>query len=84
MRTTLVLKDELIAEAKKRAVERKSNVSEIVNEALIAAFRASPNAGNQVLFQMPCYRPASGQLVKTSPAEFDALLVAEQMEPYQS
>lgn len=83
MRTTLVLKDDLMIEAKKRAAERKSNVSAIVNEALMAAFRSSPNEENPLAFHMPTFRPDSGQPVQTSPAEFDALLVAEDMEPYQ-
>jgi hypothetical protein len=73
MRTTLVLDDELIGEAKKRAAERKSNVSAIVNEALKAAFRPSPTTGNPGLFQMLCFRPESGQVVKTTPGEFDEL-----------
>jgi hypothetical protein len=84
MRTTLVLKDEWIAEARKRAAERKSNVSAIVNEALMIAFRSAPNTETAVLFQMPAFSPVSGQQVNTSPAEFDQLLVAEQMAPYQS
>lgn len=84
MRTTLVLKDELMIEAKKRAAERRSSVSAIVNEALMAAFRASPGAGSAMPFQMPTFRPASGQGARTLPAEFDELLVAEDFEPYQS
>ena len=84
MRTTLVLKDELMIEAKKRAAERRSNVSAIVNEALMAAFRSSPNAGSLPPFQMPTFRPAADQGAQTSPAEFDELLVAEDFEPYRS
>ena len=84
MRTTLVLKDELLIEAKKRAAERRSNVSAIVNEALMDAFRSSPTAGSPMPFQMPTFRPASGQVAQSSPTEFDDLLVAEDFEPYQS
>jgi hypothetical protein len=82
MRTTLVLNDELMIEAKKRAAERGSSVSAIVNEALMAALRSPPDAGNPLPFQMPTFRPAAGQSVQTSPAEFDELLVAENFEPY--
>ncbi|MEO6349526.1 MAG: DUF6364 family protein [Candidatus Limnocylindrales bacterium] len=38
MRTTLVLDDKLIVQAKKRAADRKTTVSEIVNEALRDSF----------------------------------------------
>lgn len=78
------MKDELVIEAKKRAAERRSNVSAIVNEALMAAFRSTPHAENPVPFQMPTFRPISGQPVQTTPAEFDALLVAEEFDPYHS
>ncbi|MEI6654788.1 MAG: hypothetical protein WCP45_08475 [Verrucomicrobiota bacterium] len=76
------MKDELMIEAKKRAAERGSSVSAIVNEALMATFRPSPPAGNSIPFQMPTFRPASGRPVQSSPAEFDELLVAEDFEPY--
>ena len=71
-------------EAKKRAAERKSNVSAIVNEALMVAFRSPLNTGSPIPFQMPTFRPASCQRAQTSPAEFEELLVAEAMKPYQS
>lgn len=84
MRTTLVLKDELLVEAKKRAAERKSNVSAIVNEALRAAFRSPPKAVESPLFLMPTFRPAAGRSINTSPEEFAELLVAQEMKPYES
>jgi hypothetical protein len=85
MRTTLVLKDELRVEAKKRAAERKSNVSVIVNEALRAAFRSPPpKAVESPLFLMPTFRPATGGSINTSPEEFAELLVAQERKPYES
>lgn len=38
MRTTLVLDDQLMVQAKKRAADRRTTVSEIVNEALRDSF----------------------------------------------
>lgn len=38
MRTTLVLDDRLLKQAKKRAADRKTTVSEVVNEALRDSF----------------------------------------------
>ncbi len=38
MRTTLVLQDDLLREARKKAAERNLTVSDIVNEALRMAF----------------------------------------------
>ena len=79
-----MLKDELIFEARKRAADRKSNVSAIVNESLMIAFRSASHTETAELFQMPAFSHVSGQLVSTSPAEFDQLLVAGQMAHYQS
>lgn len=42
MRTTLVLDDALLRQARKRAAERGMTVSDIVNEALRGAFREPP------------------------------------------
>lgn len=38
MRTTLVLDDKLLTKAKKRAADRKTTVSEVVNDALRESF----------------------------------------------
>ncbi|KAB2639472.1 MAG: hypothetical protein DVB26_06865 [Verrucomicrobia bacterium] len=78
------MKDELMIEAKQRAAERRSNVSAIVNEALMTAFRSAPNAGSSMPLQMPTFRPASGLSVQTSPEEIGEFLVAEDFAPYQS
>ena len=42
MRTTLVLEDALLREAKRRAAARGTTLSQVVNEALRAAFRTEP------------------------------------------
>jgi len=42
MRTTLVLDDALLREAKRRAAARGTTLSQVVNEALRAAFRTEP------------------------------------------
>ena len=71
-----------MVEAKKRAAERQSNVSEIVNEALRQAFRTETPGPTSERFQMPTYRPPSFLPVDTGAAELHDLLVAEDMKPY--
>lgn len=83
MRTTLIINDELLAEAKKRAADRKSNVSAIVNEALRMVLKADSESGVERAFQMPTYRPARFEVKDTSPEELDELLVAEEAEAYR-
>jgi hypothetical protein len=83
MRTTLIINDELLAEAKKRAADRKSNVSAIVNEALRMALKADSEPASERAFQMPTYRPGRFEVKDTSPEELDELLVAEEAEAYR-
>lgn len=83
MRTTLIIHDELLAEAKKLAADRKSNVSAIVNEALRMALKAESGAASESAFQMPRFRPGSFKGRDTLPSELDALLVAEEAEEYR-
>lgn len=85
MRTTLVIQDELLAAAKKRAADRKSNVSAIVNEALRAALKADVTDSPRAVFQMPTFSPsgAAGR-TDTTPAELDELMVAEDLGDYRA
>ena len=69
MRTTLVLDDVLLREAKHRAAERDLTVSDVVNEALRDAFRNSPV--NAPPFSMVRYGP-SDRRVTHQPADFSA------------
>lgn len=82
MRTTLIIQDDLLAEAKKRAADRKSNVSAIVNEALRAALKADSGPARAGTFQMPTYRPAGAAARDTLPDELDSLIAAEDMGAY--
>jgi hypothetical protein len=69
MRTTLVLDDILLREARHRAAERDLSVSEVVNEALRDAFRHVPQTAPP--FSMITYGP-SDRLVTHDPADFAA------------
>ena len=69
MRTTLVLDDVLLREAKHRAAERDMTVSDVVNEALRDAFRQAPQAAPP--FSMITYGRADRQ-VTHQPADFAA------------
>lgn len=67
MRTTLVLEDALLRQAKRRAAERNLTVSDVVNEALRDTFgRPVPAAPP---FSMTTYGRA-GRPVRHEPADF--------------
>lgn len=74
MRTTLVLDDVLLRQAKRRAAERNLTVSDVVNEALRDSFgRPVPTAPP---FSMTTYGKA-GRRVRHEPSDFAAELEAE-------
>lgn len=83
MRTTLILNDDLLIEAKRVAAERKSNVSAVVNEALRAALFSPAKPGVAPAFALPTFRPSSAPVARSTPADFHDLLVAEDLDPYQ-
>lgn len=82
MRTTLIIDDKLLAEAKKRAADRKSNVSEIVNEALRMALKRESEPVRKGAFQMPTYRPGKGKRTDTQPDALKKLMAAEELGEY--
>jgi hypothetical protein len=67
MRTTLILQDDLLREAKKRAAERNLTVSDFVNEALRAALMPAVK-------QAPPYTPITfgepGANLRHEPSDF--------------
>lgn len=84
MRTTLIIQDQLLADAKKLAAERQSSVSEIVNEALRQALKRDPASKARPSFSMPTYRPPQATAPHDlSPAQLHELLVAEEIAPYR-
>ena len=74
MRTTLVLDDVLLRQAKRKAAERDLTVSEVVNEALRESFgRPVPAAPP---FSLATYgRP--GRRVRHEPSDFESELESE-------
>lgn len=74
MRTTLVIDDALLRQAKRRAAERDLTVSDVVNEALRESFgRPLPEAAP---FSMVTYgQPGPG--VRHEPSDFASALEAE-------
>jgi hypothetical protein len=74
MRTTLVLDDALLRQAKRRAAERDLTVSDVVNEALRESFRDTSPAAPP--FSMVTYGGA-GRRVQHEPADFAAELEDE-------
>ena len=84
MRTTLILNDELVAEAKRMAADRRLTLSALVNEALRKALQAPRGDGESTAFSMPTYRPGKAGRQDTSPEEFDDLIAAEDRSPYDA
>ena len=83
MRTTLILNDELVTEAKRRAADRRTSLSAVVNEALRKALHATAESGSATGFSIPTYRPRTGPCLDTPPAELHDLLAAEDSSPYR-
>lgn len=80
MRTTLVLDDKLLTQAKKKAADRNTTVSEIVNEALRDSFQAREEPRRP--FRLITY----GDPTKPehfSPAEMKAALEGEDLERFR-
>ena len=69
MRTTLIIDDALLREAKHRAAERDLTVSDVVNEALRDVFGQEPPAAPP--FQMLTYGSPGRRVIHT-PADFAA------------
>ena len=68
MRTTLVLDDALLRQAKRRAAERDLTVSDVVNEALRESFRDAPRDAAPP-FALVTYGQG-GRRVRHEPADF--------------
>jgi hypothetical protein len=83
MRTTLILNDALLSEAKRRAAERDASVSAIVNDALLMAFREPVATHPDRAFKMPTFAPDHATKLDLSPAELNTLMVAEELAPYR-
>ena len=82
MRTTLVLNDELVAEAKRVAADRGMNLSAVVNEALSKALQPTPATGKNAAFSIPTFLPAAASPTDSLPTELHELLAAEERAPY--
>jgi hypothetical protein len=74
MRTTLVLDDALLRQAKRRAVERNVTISDVVNEALREAFDRPTAAARP--FSMITYGQR-GRRQRHEPADFAAAIEDE-------
>ena len=82
MRTTLILNDELLDEARRQAAEGRVSLSAVINEALRRGLRSVPAEPGALAFSMPTFRPASGPQRDTSPEALHDLLAAEDAGPY--
>jgi len=80
MRTTLVLDDKLLTQAKKRAADRKTTVSEVVNDALRDSFGRSDVPRRP--FRLITYGDPS-KPVHVSPAEMKAIIEEEDLGQFR-
>ena len=80
MRTTLVLDDALVREAKHRAVDLNLTLGEFVNRALRDALRGTPD-GDDAPFSMPTFG-APGAAVRHEPGDLHAVLDDEDGSPF--
>lgn len=71
MRTTLILNDELATAAKRLAADRRTSLSQLVNDALRRELE-SP-ARTHAPLAIPVFGGTGGDHPDTSPAELDAL-----------
>ena len=83
MRTTIILNDRLVAEAKRLAAERNTTLSEIVNEALRARLAHPSVPQSTVNFRMPVFR-GQGPRVDSTPAELSRIGEDEELPSSQT
>ncbi|HQW28051.1 MAG: hypothetical protein KA152_03890 [Verrucomicrobiales bacterium] len=74
MRTTLVINDELVAATKRLAADRRTSVSQVVNDALRRELAESTTRSASLSLSIPVYGGSGSRLLDTAPAELDALL----------
>lgn len=74
MRTTLIINDELVAAAKRLAAERRTNVSQVVCDALRRELAVSGERASSFSLPISVYGGVGGGPVDSTPAEFDGLL----------
>ncbi len=84
MRTTLMINDELLSEAKKLAAERQESISKVVNDALRLALSPQQAVDLDTDFQIPTFHPKTKTTIDTTPTELDVLLAAEDPSPYNA
>lgn len=80
MRTTIVVDDDLIREAKKQALETHRTLSDLISDVLREALRARPS-GPPTRFRMATF--GGKRKVHHEPADFASILDAEDHPPKQ-
>ena len=83
MRTTVVLNDRLVEEAKRLAALRNTTLSEIINEALRERLARSPASQATRPFRMPVFQ-GQGPRIDSSPDELARIGEKEELQPYPS
>ncbi len=74
IRTTLMIHDELYAEAKRVAAGRRMSVSQVVNDALRRELSENASRPKMPQVRIPVFGSSTDGGTDTSPAQFDAML----------
>ena len=83
MRTTVILNDKLVAEAKRIAAEQNTTLSEILNEALRERLAHPPASKGTGTFRIPVFRGQGPQIDSTT-AELARIGEDAELQPHQS
>ena len=83
MRTTVILNDKLLAEAKRLAAARNTTLSEILNEALRERLARPPESPATQPFRVPVFR-GQGSPVDSRPEELARIGEEEALQPYRT
>jgi hypothetical protein len=79
MRTTLVLRDDLVKSAKKRAAELNLTLSAVVDQALMRALMEPPAFQPGTPVHLPTYAPPKSEKKDTRPEELLELMAEEDL-----
>lgn len=83
MRTTVILNDKLLLEAKRLAAARNTTLSEILNEALRERLARPPESPATRPFRVPVFSGQGGP-VDSSPEDLARIGEEEALRPYRS
>jgi len=82
MRTTVILNDKLLAEAKRLAASRNTTLSELLNEALRERLHRQPGGSSDTPVRVPVFR-GQGAVVDSRPEDLSRIGQDETLQAYR-